>query len=117
MKRFFKFGSIVLLCFVFNVPGTALEEKHHNNLEFVSSASDHQFILAEASGSVYDGINRNDEQHSIPRLYPTSQKHPLGAPDIWSNKNNEISVTVIFAENHIVRLDGPDIIHPFHYFW
>lgn len=122
MKWFFKWGSIIVLCFVINVQGFAQEETKHNKIiTLESSASDNQFIISEASGLFNHVANRENGQRLFQRLFPTFQKFLYGRlllnENAELNRTNEMSNYVFFTECHIVRLEGTDIIHPFNYFW
>lgn len=67
------------------------------------------------------GVNKETNQNVIQSEFPFGNKYRFGNPFTEKyaelTKKNEIADYLFVAEFKIVRFEGPDIIHPFNYFW
>lgn len=86
-----------------------------------NAASDNYSYLFDYSDIFNHTANKETGQRLVQRLFPTVLKFPFG--ESFAEKcaeiirNNEIATNLYITEFQILRFEGPDIIHPFNYFW
>jgi hypothetical protein len=111
---------LFLTCIVFNTEEIAAKEIIQN-LAIIDSASEQQYILTSASDIFNPAACRETWQYSVQRVLPTFLKYSIigdkSATETPSQRKSKINSYAAYAENHILRLEVTDIIHPFNYFW
>ncbi|WP_346861750.1 hypothetical protein [uncultured Draconibacterium sp.] len=120
MKRFFS-TMAVLLTFVFNVQASAHHEtKDSADIVVNSYASTNHFINSGVWDLFNQATSQENEQSAFERLFPSSQKFFLGEflkdANADLNQKKEIAIYIFYADCHISRLEGIDLIFPFNYF-
>ena len=121
MKRPFFLMIIALLCVVSSVQGVVQKETAHTDIAIEATASGSHYIISGASDLLNHVANKEDVQPTLPRLFPTFYKFPFAGFSLELetrfNSKSEISNYVYYARCLILRLEGTDIIYPFHCFW
>lgn len=120
--RFFFLLAVVILSFVFNALGSAQDKATDSNNTIIESyVSENRSMLCGATDIFNLSANKENAQRTIQRLYPTFQKYLnigiLSNENVELKKKNQLSYYFFYAECHISRLEGVDLIHPFDYFW
>ena len=118
MKRFL-YTLLLISCFGFNAQQIEAKENIHDN--FVAyAASEYQYI-SYPSDFFNHAASQENWQYSFQRLFPTLYKFSLNThlSNCRSGLHRSVSINsfVVKTENHIMRFEGIDIIHPFNYFW
>jgi len=122
MKQFIASIYIVIIFFC----GLTFERQSRIQLENKGNITGHSTsepILY--STNFYDisnlAVNNESNQSLITHLLSFSHKNPFGnlstKRSVELTNNNKISVYLYIAKCHVVQFEGPDIIHPFNYFW
>lgn len=110
MKRLLYTILFLLVGIVFNASEIKAKETVH--AERVKYAASDIFNLP---------ADWEDRQQTFRTLYPAIQKSPSAGrsvdDDAGSIRKSEISTYVFYAEYHIPRFEGADIIYPFNCFW
>ena len=79
------------------------------------------FFSVDYSGITNVAVNTDPNQSLIQHLLSFSHKKPIGTRSIEKSveltNNTKTSVNLYISKCHLIRFDGPDIIHPFNYFW
>ena len=119
MKQFLN-TIIFLTCIVFNAEEIVAKETTQK-IVIIDSASEHQYILTSASELFNPAACKETWQYSVQRLLPTFLKHSIigdkSETETGLQRKSKINSYAAYAENHILRLEVTDIIHPFNYFW
>ena len=121
MKGFFISVSMILVFFVAHVQVSAQHEaKNRNNDSDPSAISEIQHITSGESNLFNREASEENGECSLESLFPKMQSFfqtgfPLNKYAELKRKS-EISTYEIYAEWHISRREGADIIHPFDYF-
>ena len=122
----FLYTILFLTCIVFNAENIVAKETKQNketnqSIVIIDSASEHQYILTSASDLFNHTACRETWQYSFQRLLPTFHKYSiigdLSETETGLPRKSKINSYVAYAENHIIRLEVTDIIHPYDYFW
>lgn len=117
MKRFFLLITAVLLSVFTNIQGVVPSETTHSNI----AVSYNDYIISGVSDIFHHVANNENVQPTLPQLFPTISKFRFAGFSVESetgiNREREISKYIVYAECHILRFEGPDIIYPFNYFW
>jgi hypothetical protein len=82
---------------------------------------DHLIYSSDISGVMNIACNEEENQGSGQHSLPSFQRFSLSAQCAEKvaelRKDQEISGFIHIAQTHVIRLEGPAIIHPFNYFW
>lgn len=85
------------------------------------SASEQLFYSADYYDIANQAVNTDPTQSLVQHLPSFSHKKPIGdlstEKSIELTNNKKTSVYLYVAKCHLIRFEGPDIIHPFNYFW
>lgn len=122
MKRFVAFIYLVVLLFIgLNIEVPTQEKKEKQNQIADQTSSVNNCYLT----GYYNGFNHDADmktsQRLAQRILPTFQKFPFSnlfnerIADLLRSK--KISKYIFIAKFQVIRFEGPDIIHPFNYFW
>ncbi len=122
MKQFIVFIYLLILLFIglnIEMPTQEKKDKQKQIARQISSVDNYCFT------GYYDGFgndaNMRTSQNLVQRILPSFQKFPFST---FFNKkiaellrNIKISKYIFIAKSQVIRFEGPDIIHPFNYFW
>jgi hypothetical protein len=101
--------------------GLAQRECEKQN-QITGQSSSGNCIYSRGYSDVFNNVSiKETGQSLIIRLLHSFQRFPFcdsfAEKSIDLAKNNEISDYFFIAEFLIIRFEGPDIIHPYNYFW
>lgn len=110
---------VVLSGLTYNSQDQMLLKQHGDNQTNYASG----FLVGSPglSDMINFGVNKENNQNVLQREFQLGNKFRFGnlLAEKFAElaKKNEIANYLYVAEFKIARFEGPDIIHPFNYFW
>lgn len=122
MRHFFVYiYLIIILVFGWNPSVQASFKNEIQTAPVEQRASDNDLYSFLISDYHNNALTEESCQNTIPSSPRTIQKFPFSEAFtekiIEQSENDKISDYLFITECRTIRLEDPDIIHPFNYFW
>ncbi|MCF8371940.1 MAG: hypothetical protein K9H64_09975 [Bacteroidales bacterium] len=122
MKKNITYIYLLILLFVgLNIESQAQEIKEKQNQITGQTTSANNCYMTGYYDFFNHDANMKTSQQLVQHILPSFQKFPFGV--LFNEKvaelfrNRKILKYILIAKFQVVRFEGPDIIHPFNYFW